>query len=266
MVKAFRDAGTAGPLGGVGAVDDDRDSSGRSLSGSEGGRQDGLVALTPCPDLWAASWLVDSNVSWARLVAFGPACFAAYARLRYIPDPAFEGQSENDASRACGAPSDTDQLRTLLDVLAAFTGTADRCYFCLWDGWGTDIHGEEGGPITNPWTGRAHCRQRIEPAFPPSVLNGPKVVIPHRAYYLFHGPLADFGDWGAAEMWPGQPRPGMPDPAYIWPDDHAWCVANDVDPHWAGIGADTAAIEHLLADPGLDVVPSDPDQEPPRYV
>jgi hypothetical protein len=46
----------------------------------------------------------------------------------------------------------------------------------------------------------------------------------------------------------------MPDFAFIWPADHAWCVANDVDPHWAGIGADVSAVSELLADPRLDVV------------
>jgi hypothetical protein len=50
----------------------------------------------------------------------------------------------------------------------------------------------------------------------------------------------------------------MPDPAFIWPADRAWCVANAVDPHWAGIGADVSAIDELLADPRLDVVRANP--------
>ena len=70
-----------------------------------------------------------------------------------------------------------------------------------------------------------------------------------------------------------QPRNGqgnlaldMPDPAFIWPADHAWCIANDVDPHWIGIGADTPAIDQLVAHPLLDVVPADPRQEQPYYL
>ncbi|MPY81037.1 MAG: hypothetical protein GEV04_21920 [Actinophytocola sp.] len=96
------------------------------------------------------------------------------------------------------------------------------------------------------------------------MLNGPKVVIPNRAYFLFRGSLSEFGDWGAADMWPGQPRSDMP-PAFIWPADHAWCVANDVDPHYAGIGAAATAIDDLLSQPGLDVVPADPRAEQPHY-
>jgi hypothetical protein len=57
----------------------------------------------------------------------------------------------------------------------------------------------------------------------------------------------------------------MPNPAFIWPADHAWCVADDVDPHWAGIGADVSVVEELLADPPLDVVAADPRQDQPAF-
>jgi hypothetical protein len=58
----------------------------------------------------------------------------------------------------------------------------------------------------------------------------------------------------------------MPSPAFIWPADHAWCVADDVDPHWAGIGAGTAAVDALVSDPRLDVVRADPAREQPFYL
>jgi hypothetical protein len=38
-----------------------------------------------------------------------------------------------------------------------------------------------------------------------------------------------------------------------------------VDPHWAGIGAEQAAVDALVGDPGLDVVPARPAQEQPQY-
>lgn len=185
------------------------------------------MALTPCTDLSAASWIVDGDQPWHTLVGFGPSGLPAYSRLRFLPDPAYQGQSEHDVHLGADVPSETDQLRTVLDTLARYTSTPSQCYFCLWDGWASNS----------------------EPAFPASVLTGPKVMIPHRAYYLFHGALSDFGDWGAAEMWPGQPRLHLPDPAFIWPAERTWCVANDVDPHWAGIGADTSAIDQLVAAP-----------------
>lgn len=119
--------------------------------------------------------------------------------------------------------------------------------------------------VLDPQEGTVGRGPKIAPAFAPAVLHGPKVVVPNRAYFLFRGPVYDFGDWGAADAWPGQPRLHMPDPAFIWPADHTWCVANDVDPHWAGIGGEVSAIDELLADPRLDVVPADPGRDQPSY-
>jgi hypothetical protein len=209
---------------------------------------------------------MESEQPWQKLVCFGPSGLPAYARLRFLPDPAFQGQSENEIDVAAEAPSETEQLRAVLDTLARYTSTPDQCYFCLWDGWAADIEGSNGGLIVNRVPGATRCGQRIEPALPRSVLDAAKVSVPNRAYYLFQGALSDFGDWGPAEMWRGQPRLHMPDPAFIWPADRTWCVTDDVDPHWAGIGADTSAIDELVADPRLDVVPADPDQDPPRYL
>ncbi len=102
-----------------------------------------------------------------------------------------------------------------------------------------------------------------------TILSGPKVRVPAetappaRAYFLFHGPLSEIGEWGVPRIEPGEPY-GY-EPAFIWPADHAWCVANDVDPHWAGIGGDRRLIDHLLEDPRLDAIEADPAADPPAY-
>jgi hypothetical protein len=126
------------------------------------------------------------------------------------------------------APTETAQLRAVLEMLTGHTRTPDDCYFCLWDGRG-DIEGGGGARILDSHRGVVRQGPQIAPAFPPSVLD-----VPNRAYLLFRGSVSDFGDWGQPRCGPGQPRLHMPDPAFIWPADHAWCVANDVDPHWAG--------------------------------
>ena len=160
--------------------------------------------------------------------------------MRFLPDPAYEGQSENDVDWNA-VPCASDQWVALLELLSAHTRTANECYFCLWEGW----------------------------PFPQSVLQRPKLTIPdrarvpYRAYFLFRGPLSDACDWGTAEMWPGEPP--RYEPAFVWPADHAWCVANDVDPHWAGIGADAPLIQQVVADPRLDAVAAHPTQDQPAY-
>lgn len=213
------------------------------------------VALIPCTDLSASAWIADSNQPWDKLVGFGPTGLPAYARLRFIPDPEHPGQSENAVELGPEHPSEAELLRSVHHTLARYTRTPDDCYFCLWDGWYPDLYG----------TGTAGAGHQ-GPAFSRSLLDVPKVVVPNRAFYLFRGPLSDFGDWSEAEDFPGHTPLHMPNPAFVWPADHAWCVTNDVDPHWADIGAQASAIDQLIADARLDVVHADPDEQPPYYL
>lgn len=93
----------------------------------------------------------------------------------------------------------------------------------------------------------------------------PMVRIPNRDYRLFGGALADWADWGPDAQFSPRGAPDA-DPAFIWPADRTWCVANDVDPDFAVIGGPAEAIELLIADPRIDAVavapynPSDPDR------
>ncbi|GAA0471027.1 hypothetical protein Ade02nite_34330 [Paractinoplanes deccanensis] len=208
------------------------------------------MTLSYCPDVSAADWIVASDRDWPELVTFGPGGFEAYARLRFIPDPPHAGMAEADYDRPDDDLSDARQVGVALEILARHTATPGDCYFGLWEGWASDLHGSPPG---------------IAPAFPPAVLDGPRVRLPERPFYLFRGPLSDYGDYGAADLWPGQPRGEMPPPSLTWPADHAWCVAADVDPHWAGIGATAAAVADLIADRRLDVVPADPARPQPYY-
>jgi hypothetical protein len=214
------------------------------------------VALSWCSDLSPAAWLVASDLPWDRLVTFGPGGFESYARLRFLPDPTRPGQSENDADIGQNHPSDNDQLRRLGRQLVAHTTTPDELYFCLWEGWGLD-----GGTVRTWPDGRSDVE---EPHFPDEVLAAPRLHLPHRAYLLFRGGLSDFGDWGASPRWPEIPSPSW-EPAFVWPADQAWCVANDVDPHWAGIGCSAEALRQLMNDRDLDVVDADPGEPQPWY-
>jgi len=229
----------------------------------------------PCSDLSAAGWITSSTLPWDQLVTFGPSGFPAYARLLVLPDPQFAGQSENDVPSDEERRSDREQLAAAVQVLRRHTRTPDDCYFCLWDGWGPgssvpvshDSHGlpttytDDGGRfVAFPSVAARPGVAEQSPASPP---RRPKVVVPGRAYFLFRGKAEDLGAWGADGPWPDMSY--VPEPAFVWPADHAWCIANDVDPHWMGIGASTSAIEALVADPVLDVVPADPAEEQPTY-
>jgi hypothetical protein len=94
------------------------------------------VSLAVCSDLSPADRIVACDVSWPRLVRFGPAGFAAYARVRFIPDPTREGHRESEADPDA-SPDEVDQWRALLELVAAGTEEPDDCYFGLWEGWGS---------------------------------------------------------------------------------------------------------------------------------
>jgi hypothetical protein len=203
------------------------------------------VSLVVCSDLSPATWIVTSNEPWQRLVTFGPAGFAAYARVRFIPDPSYQGQQEHEADLGA-SPGETDQWRALLRLLAADSAHPDDCYFGLWEGWG----------------------------FPESARRWPTFAVPRdaqipaRSYFLFHGSLSEAEIWGPpaqAGIW-GRPEFSHGGtPAFVWPADRTWYVAADIDPHWAGIGASVPTIKQLIADRRLDAVEADPADEQPAY-
>ena len=197
------------------------------------------MTLAPCTDRSAADWITRSAWPWDRLVNFGPAGFEAYARLRVIPDPEAEGQQEGDVG-PIGPLSEVEQVRVAVGLLAAHTRTPEHAYVAWWDGW--------------PRTVEGFSREDLE---------GSRFDLPHRTYYLLEGSFAGFDAW--ATRADGARGASQFRPAFIWPADHAWCLAFDVDPHWAGIGGAVPAIDDLRADPRLDVVPADPEEGQPAY-
>lgn len=203
------------------------------------------MSLAVCADVSPADWLVTSSVPWQRLATFGPAGFAAYARVRFIPDPVHAGQQEYEADLDA-SPGETEQWRALLRLLAADTADPDDCYFGLWDGWGFP-----------------------EPAGRWPTFGVPRgAPIPYRSYFLFHGSLSQAEIWGPPAQTGIWGRPEFSQggtPAFVWPSDRTWCVAADIDPHWAGIGASSQSIKRLIADERLDAVEADPAEEQPSY-
>ena len=193
------------------------------------------MALVHTTDIAQAAWLVNSQTPPDQLITFGPVGYIAYARLRYIPDPTSPGQLETDADIPTDHPLWAVQAQRALNVLADFTETPDECFFCIWEG-------IAGNVLTA------------------TELHGPLVTVPHRRYVLFTGHLRDYIEAGD-----GRFNNSGPVPAFVWPADRRWCFTSDVDPHWAGIGADQAAVERLLNAPDLDVVQAVPNERPPAY-
>ena len=110
---------------------------------------------------------------------------------------AFLQESEADVVNASDeAPADAIQVA--LATLASCTSTPATGYATIWEGWAS------GAP------------------------QAPRVEIPHRAKLLFTGPVEALRD-APALAWYGSAADIGQEPHLVWPEDHAWCVACDVD-------------------------------------
>jgi hypothetical protein len=152
----------------------------------------------------------------------------------------------------------------LSDVLADFTASADRCWFALWDGYGSlgppngySTLVDEDGRLRIVDDTRAEAR-----SFAEELSRYPRVgtlrsrsepTQPRREYLLFRGPLGAILSFRFSDWW--QP------PNIWWPDDRAWCVATEVDGYDTFVGGSRACIEAVLSSPVLEALATEPDAE-----
>ena len=224
-----------------------------------------MRALVPAPDVTAAAWVVRGLRGFAESVlSVVPDGFPAYVRIfhpaiRYengvpvqVPwrevaaiqgtqvHPAMQmpALSRRDALLNEPPPSGIDQwpddgsldkelMAPLAAVLGRHTATSGRCWFAVWEGWAA-VQDDE------------------------LIQAGPKFGVPHRNYHLLSGPLEaaasrvlgdGYGYWSAQ---------------LIWPDDHAWCLATEVDFNSTYLGCSEACRDEVLALPGLEAFAIDP--------
>jgi hypothetical protein len=143
----------------------------------------------------------------------------------------------------------------------------------VWEGWG-DLHGEAtagvGYPDDSPAPPGPPTSFRAAPVAP-EIADGPKVRMPAfaRSYLLFEGPLDAVGEVGVWIDWiPDDPTASPAQstavrrefsqytPSLWWPDDHAWCVATEIDFEFTYVGGSFALIDELLTHPEFKVQPA----------
>jgi hypothetical protein len=124
-----------------------------------------------------------------------------------------------------------DDAGALIDVLARHTGTPNRCWFCIWDGYGWD-----------DLPGRPH-------PIPAEVRAGPRVRLPWRHYFLYSGPIDAALAFVDSE---GQT------PNLFWPDDRAWCVASEIDASSTYVGGSRRLADELVEDHRIEALAAEP--------
>ena len=194
-------------------------------------------------------------VRWAEVAAWSGRSMHRRAQFHAIRRP-FPGTRTGPAPWDGEDPPDgnlpPELLRILCATLAEHTSTPEACWFCLWNGYGW-LHG-------SPSVGILGCRGPIPvpPAFPAEVLEGPRVRLPGRDYLLFTGPLAAASQLGWTDPF-GSFLPQSPN--LFWPQDHAWCVASEIDLLCTLVAGSDDLAEALVGDPRLEawrVQPADP--------
>ena len=105
----------------------------------------------------------------------------------------------------------------LREVLARHTTTPERCWFAVWNG----------------------CAAARE-----DVRGAPTFRVPSREYHLLSGPIEAVIE----SLVQGR----VQSPNIWWPDDHAWCVATEIDLNITYLACSGACRDDLLADPGLE--------------
>lgn len=175
------------------------------------------MALNFHSDPAGAEWIVagQPRSSIGTTLLLGPPGFETYARVLSLPDPQRPSQSEDEIDEVAmrEAPTEQEVVRATTEALSAITGSGERLRFLLWDGY------------------------PCEPALP----SGTRVDLAGwRTCALAAGTLTDWTSWsesGAQRWFP---------PAFVWPPDREWCLAYDVDAHFAGVAGTLSTVDELL--------------------
>ncbi|HET9782497.1 MAG TPA: hypothetical protein VFR33_12055 [Candidatus Dormibacteraeota bacterium] len=133
----------------------------------------------------------------------------------------------------------------LEDILRRHTATPNRCWFCLWDGYG-ELHGPPAvSHQYSFWAADVPESERRPPPPPPKpTLSESRVHLPHRDYLLFTGRVQQGDGWhDGPNLW--------------WPDDRAWCVANEIDLDYTLVGGSEELCADLIEEGAIAVSPDD---------
>jgi hypothetical protein len=166
------------------------------------------------------------RVSWAEIAAATGK--EAHPAMQLS---AFTG-SDQDHDALTGVFDDAPEVGSLppelagplVNVLARRTTTPGSCWFAVWEGFGG-------------------LREEVRRA--------PRFALPGREYHLLRGTVDALT--ANVDLAPFEQTPNL-----WWPDDHAWCVATEIDLNTTYIGCDRACCDRVIALPGVEALPIDP--------
>lgn len=234
------------------------------------------MTITWSNDVSPAEWITE------RLHPFGqdvgslvPECFDAYARILHPTWRTEHGRRVkvrfSDLARETGValgPTtriddvesiatgqieppltgtlECGELNVLVTLFATATESPGSCWFGFWEGFGwmqghpaiVELRRPQDEPL-----GPSPC------TVPGAAPQGSRVQLPARPLALYGGQI----DAAAAFCSP----PFSQSPTLWWPEDHAWCVASEIDFHSTYVGGSRDLIQRVLHDERLDALQAD---------
>ncbi|WP_435199072.1 hypothetical protein [Janibacter sp. GS2] len=171
---------------------------------------------------------------------------------------------------------DLGLLATLTGHLADATSTPEDVVAAIWNGWGElGHHGwayyrEEGSGLQGWWAQRraqreaeAERRVALSPEVERMAKAGPFLEWPARDLVLFATSLPELAD----PTWPERagigvlPGGGDISPQLIWPADHSWVVASEIDWDSTIVAGSRSLVEAVIADETFEAFEVDEDAD-----
>lgn len=149
------------------------------------------------------------------------------------------------------------------------TSTPDDIVIAIWNGWALPNQMQAYAQISSDpvrdsdaerWQrefARSHqeALAAVSSDFREAVRSGPHLEFPNRDFVLLQTSLAELGDpdWGigAGIGWTGGDRD--PSPQMVWPEDHAWVVASEIDWDSTIVAGSRSVVDAILFDAALEV-------------
>jgi hypothetical protein len=190
----------------------------------------------------------EGEVAWSRVAEWSGRELHPMVNFEYL---ATREDGRHWSSEGAAGP-DEELSRSLCahlsTILAKFTSTPDRSWFCVWYGYG-DIKLDQ-----------------------PAIEITPRISSSGRRYFLFRGPVEAVANLElpnaaqplVARAWHGPSEdtilpPAFHSPNFWWPEDRAWFLSTEIDGPSTYIGGSEGLIARLLADTELEVLPASVD-------
>jgi hypothetical protein len=141
--------------------------------------------------------------------------------------------------------------------LVQHTATPESGIAAVWQGWGGLTSGESYAVLSVGPLGRDGL---ISPApssalLPIDVVNGPKLELPDREYFLFEVGIGQFTDAAWADSAPWVRANDQPQsPSLLWPDDRAWVLVTEIDYDSTVVAGPQELIDRIVGDPELEAL------------